>query len=188
VKGGIVMDNGSSSYNRFLKGDDKGLEDLVSLFSKNLTYFIFGFVKSYAAAEDIMLDSFAEIVIYKNRYKDLSVFKTYLYRIARNKSIDYIRKNYKCVSLNAEAEATIVDKDIEETFLKTERDKQIGLAVFKLHSDYREIITLIYYNGMSVDEAAEILNVNKKCVYNLLARAKLALKSLLEKEGINENL
>ena len=62
------MDNGESSYRRFLDGDNDAFGEILDLYRENLIFFINRTVNDLAVAEDIAADSFAELIIHKRRF------------------------------------------------------------------------------------------------------------------------
>ena len=75
------MDNGASSYHRFLEGDNSALEEIVELYNKKLILFLNTYVTNLAVAEDLAADTFLELIIKKPRFNQKSSFKTYLLRL-----------------------------------------------------------------------------------------------------------
>ena len=61
------MDNGASSYRRFLAGDETAFDEILDLYRENLIFFINRFVRDTAAAEDLAIDAFLELLVHKNR-------------------------------------------------------------------------------------------------------------------------
>ena len=123
------MDNGASSYRRFLNGDESGLEDIVKMYGDSLMFFINGFVNNLSLAEEIMEDVFMELIVKKHNFKEESTFKTYLFKIGRNKAFNVLKKNKKCTYLeNEELEEELrfeerEIKDDEYRNIKRERNK-----------------------------------------------------------------
>lgn len=177
------MDNGASSYHRFLNDDESGFYEIVSAYNKDLLYFINGFVHNLTVAEDLMEDVFVELIVHKNRYKEKSSFKTYIFAIARNKAVDYIRKNKKQAFFDVENTDNFVE--LETSIIKTEQNKIIAKALESIKIDYRTVLMLLYFEEMSYDDISKILRKTNKQVKNLAYSARKALKSILEKEGIN---
>ena len=175
------MDNGASSYRRFLDGDEKGLEELLNLYGKNLVYFINGYVNNISLAEDIMEDTFMELIVHKHRFRGESSVKTYLFTIARNKSLNYIKKNKRYEDLNNDIEDI---KRLEDVIIKTEMQKNIQRALGNIKSDYSVVLKLLYFEDMSYDEIGHIIKKSSRQIKNLAYRARLALKEELIKEGI----
>jgi len=179
------MDNGASSYHRFLEGDESGLEELVEAYSDNLIFFINSFINDFALSEDLMSDTFLELIVKKPRFKGDSSFKTYLFKIGRNKAFDYLRKQKRTVTVpfhNAENEISDVIS-IENNVLKNDQQKHLNICLENIKQEYREVLHLLYFEEMSYDSVSIIMKKSKKQIENLTYRAKLTLKTTLEKEG-----
>ena len=176
------MDNGASSYRRFLDGDDCGLEELLNMYGNNLIYFINGYVKNISLSEDIMEDTFMELIIHKHRFRGEASIKTYLFRIARNKALNAIKKNKKYEELNRDIEDI---KRLEDIIIKTEMQKNVRKAMDNIKSDYSVVLELLYFEDMSYEEIGRVLKKNNKQIKNLAYRARQALKEELEKVGVD---
>ena len=177
------MDNGASSYRRFLNGDESGLYDLVNLYGNSLMLFINSFVNNLSLSEEIMEDVFMELVVKKHNFKEESTFKTYLFKIGKNKAFNILKKNNRCTYLeNNEIED---DKKFEDSVIKNEEQKHIHNALKKLPKDYMTVLYLIYFEDMSYDEIGRIMKKSNKQIKNLAYRARISLKEILGKEGFS---
>jgi len=179
------MDNGASSYHRFLEGDESGLAELVEAYSDNLIFFINRFMNDLALSEDLMSDTFLELIVKKPRFIGNSSFKTYLFKIGRNKAFDYLRKQKRTVIVpfhNAENEISDVIS-IENNVLKNDQQKHLNQCLENIRQEYREVLHLLYFEEMSYDAVSIIMKKSKKQIENLAYRAKQTLKTTLEKEG-----
>ena len=78
------MDNGASSYRRFLDGDDNGLAEIVRDYSDGLILYLNGIVCNIFVAEDLMEETLYKIITKKPRFNAKYSFKTWLYTIGRN--------------------------------------------------------------------------------------------------------
>ena len=85
------MDNGASSYRRFLDGDESAFNDIMKELFHGLVFFIDRYVHDTHAAEDIAIDTFSDLIVHKHRYNFKVTLKTYLYMIGRTHAIDYIK-------------------------------------------------------------------------------------------------
>ena len=180
------MDNGASSYNRFLNGDNTALDELVALYSDALVGFALCIVGDADVAEDIAADTFARLVVKRKKFVEEAPFKAYLFKIARNKCIDYLRtSSHTCGDFDFEQ---LVGGNVEADVLKRERDRLLYSALAKLPAQYRDVLHLTYFEGFSVEEIRRIMKKSAKQVYNLLSRAKFSLKALLIKEGIGNEI
>lgn len=90
------MDNGESSYRRFIEGDQSAFDELMDAYRDRLIFFIKGYVRSAEEAQDIAMDTFVEILVHPGRFRFKSSFKTYIYSVARHKAIDFLRKSAPC--------------------------------------------------------------------------------------------
>jgi RNA polymerase sigma-70 factor (ECF subfamily) len=179
------MDNGESSYRRFLDGDESAFEDIMKKLFRGLVFFIDGFVHDTHAAEDIAIDAFSDLIVHKYRYNFKVSLKTYLYMIGRSRALDYIRhrKVIDFVELS-EAQAVADDSEaLEEMVLEDDRKRQVNAAIAKLPEDMRAVVHLIYFEEMTYEEAARVMKKNRKQVDNLLYRAKKELRIILGKDG-----
>ncbi len=178
-----MSDNGVSSYRRFLQGDRHALEDLVRTYSDGLTRYAYLYVRDDAAAEDVMEESFATLLIRQKQLPDVLHFKAYLYRIARNKCLDYLRAQRRTQPL-PDFDGRLVHAGMEEDVADRLRDETVFQALQALQKDYRDVLYFSYFDGYKIAEICSMTGKSRKKVYNLLARAKTALKEILLKEGI----
>lgn len=178
------MDNGASSYRRFLDGDESAFSEIMEELFHSLVFFINGYVHDIHAAEDIAIDTFSDLVVHRHRYNFQVTLKTYVFMLGRSRALDYIkhRKVLSFVELS-EAENTPDEKTLEEIVLVDERKRVVNAALAKLPEDMRVVIHLIYFEDMTYDEAAKVMKKNRKQVDNLLYRAKKELRIILGKDG-----
>ncbi len=179
-----MPDNGVSSYRRYLQGDPRALEELVRTYSDGLTQYAYLYVRDYATAEDVMEESFAALIVKRKQLPDTLHFKAYLYKIARNKCLDFLRSKKHAELPLTGYEDALVHADTERTVASLMRDRTVFEALEKLPRDYRDVLYFSYFDGYKIAEICEMTGRSRKKVYNLLARAKAALKEILIKEGI----
>ena len=179
------MDNGASSYRRFLDGDESAFDEIMKEYFDNLVFFIDRFVHDIHAAEDIAIDAFSDLVVNKHRYNFKVTLKTYLFMLGRSRALNYIkhRKVIDFVELT-EAEKTSSEQEtLEEIVLADERKRVVNNALNALPDDMRVVIHLVYFEDLTYDEAAKVMKKNRKQVDNLLYRAKKELRIILGKDG-----
>lgn len=170
-------------WEAFLGGDNRGLEALVQAYSDPLVRFAYCFVKDSAAAEDIMEDAFATLVCKRKRFHESENLRAYLYKIVRNKCVDYLRAHKKRTPLD-DVEHVLFAADGEADVVRRENARLVYRCMQQLPSQYAEALYLSYFEEYSTEELCKILKRSKKQIYNLLSRAKLSLKELLIKEGM----
>ena len=181
------MDTGANYYWRFLDGDVEGLTLIVKEYKDGLILYINSYVNNIYLAEDLMQETLFKLVMKKPRFKGKSSFKTWLYAIARNVTIDYLRHDSK-VSLSQveDMESYIKDEEnLERLYINNESKIILHKAIATLKADYRQVLWLVYFENFSNDQAALVMNKSKRQVENLLFRAKQSLKSVLNTEGLS---
>ena len=179
------MDNGASSYRRFLDGDESAFDEIMKEYFDNLVFFIDRFVHDIHAAEDIAIDAFSDLVVNKHRYNFKVTLKTYLFMLGRSRALNYIKhcKVIDFVELSEADNTPSEQETLEEIVLADERKRVVNNALASLPDDMRVVIHLIYFEELTYDEAAKVMKKNRKQVDNLLYRAKKELRIILGKDG-----
>lgn len=183
------MDNDAINYQRFLGGDNDGLEHIIRNYKDSLTLYLYRFTNDINSAEDLAADVFVKLYTKRPEFFGKSTFKTWLYAIGRNIAIDERRKHplswisiEKCTNISD-------DTDIVEFYEKTELNAALSKFMQKLNPEYRQVLHLVYIEGFSICETGNIMRKSSKQMGNLVYRAKGALRKHLEMEGIsNEDL
>lgn len=208
-----MQDRGIFLYRRFLEGDERALEELIALYQRGLLRFIFGYVHDEALAEDILQEVFIALYFKRNfKQQDDASFKTYLYKIARNKSLNEIKKRKRkreisleylheknCEPTNDGANENDVFENhfinipseflqniqVEESLDQQQLSQILASALNEIKEEYREVLHLRFFEFLPPETIALITNKKIKQVYNLLSRGKIALKERLMKKGFN---
>lgn len=172
------MDIGFESYQRFMNGDEKALDELIKMYRSPLTAFINGFINDIDTAESIMIDVFVELVRGKMNFRGNSTLKTYLFAVGRNKALHYLktRSRYNFVPLDEIENYLPCENSPEEEFARQSRCELVRNAMAALYPSYREVLYLLYFEEMSYEEAGKVLHKNVKQITNLAYRAKKSLK------------
>ncbi|MBQ3498693.1 MAG: RNA polymerase sigma factor [Clostridia bacterium] len=179
------MDNGASSYRRFLDGDESAFDEIMNELFRSLVFFIDRYVHDIQTAEDIAIDAFSDLIVHKHRYNFKVTLKTYLFMIGRSRALDYIkhRKIIEFVPLNEVCNTGFEEKQLEEIILTDERKQYLNSAISKLSIDMRVAVHLVYFEDMTYSQTAKIMKKSVKQVDNLLYRAKKELRIILGEDG-----
>jgi len=181
------MKYGVGSYHRYLQGDKEALELLVRDCSDALVRYAYCYVQDWATSEDIMEETIVALIVKPRFFPNDAAFHAWLYRVARNKCLDFLRlKRHDDVPL-ADVEQVLSFQGETQLLERLERE-QLYKALQKLPADYRNVLYLSYFEGFTVAEIAKIMRKTKKQIYNLSERAKKTLKRLMIKEGYYENV
>lgn len=186
------MDQDAICYQRFLDGDQEGLAELVERYGDRLCTFLNGIVHSPETAEDLMEDAFAELLARRPHFRGEAAFRTYLFRIGRNKALNHLRRQARAPSVPlSEIEPLLPDGETgpEQTLCRDEEKRQLLGALLRLPPAQRDILHLLYFEEASYEEAARVMKKTAKQIKSLAWRARQALRQQLEQEEfVYENL
>jgi len=171
--------------------DQSALTALMGRYRESIYYMILKMVNNQEDAEDLTVEAFTKAFMNLNKYVPNFAFSTWLFRIASNNVIDFLRKNrIETVSLYSnedEEGAELMDKiftlDVpspEDIFIKSQRAEILREVLSTLSPKYEELITLRYFNELSYEEISDQLKMPIGTVKVQLHRAKKIIKSLLE--------
>ena len=179
------MDNGASSYRRFLDGDERAFDRIMEELFYPLVFFIDRYVQDVHTAEDIAMDVFSELIVHRHRYHFKVSLKTYLFMLGRSRALDCLRhrKVMNTVELSEAVQVDDGSSALEELVLTDERKRAVNDALAQLPEQLRTAVHLIYFENLSYEEAAKVMKKNRKQVDNLLYRAKKELRIILGKDG-----
>lgn len=131
--------------------------------------------------KDAIQDLFIELWDTKNKLAEVQSIKAYLYKSLRRKLIAQVTKERKKFDRNYDVETsnkktTSFEINLIEKQRFEEQRQELNNALAHLSEKQREIIHLKFYGHLSYSEIAEIMSLNKKSVYNLIARTIKLLK------------
>ena len=179
------MDNGASSYRRFLEGDDNGIVEIIRDYKDGLILFLNRYVNNIHTAEELAEDTFFRLATRKPRFIDKYAFKTWLYTIGRNIAINHIKHLGKITNIPFEdLERIQNDEDaLEQSYIKEEQRILLHKALSKIKSEYSQVLYLKFFEDLPNEQIAVVMKKNKRQIENLIYQAKQSLKSELDKEG-----
>lgn len=180
-----TMDNGASSYRRYLDGETEAFDEIVITLYDPLVLFLCRYVKDHHTAEDIAMDVFSDLVAYKKRYDFRVSLKTYLFMVGKSRALNYLKKHRRIADVTPEElPLESAEPSPEEQLLVNERKKALHAAMAELPEDMAEALYLMYFEDLSYEEIARVMKRTKKQVDNLLYRGKQRLRAILEEGGI----
>ncbi|MDQ1143918.1 RNA polymerase sigma factor (sigma-70 family) [Bacillus sp. SORGH_AS 510] len=171
---------------RHFSSKDTILIYLMNEYGTMVKRLAFSYVKDTSLAEDIAQEVF--IAAYKNldAFKGESSYKTWIYRIAINRSKDMVKsKAFQMVSLS-----TIINPfkksstSTEVEVIRRENSNKVLECILSLPIKYREIIYLFYYEELKIHEIHQITQINTETIKSRLRRGKQLLKNKLSAEDL----
>lgn len=179
------MTSDEGLYRSFLGGDEESLTHLMERFGDALTLYVYGYLQNLEDAEDIMIETFSYLVVKRPSIRDQGL-KSYLYKTARHMALRTKEKRRRAFSFALEEFQHLSEEQyqVDTIVLSKEKYQLLHMCMAELSSDYRESIYLVYFEGMSHKEAAQVMKKRERQVSDLIFRGKKSLKTKLEREGI----
>lgn len=171
----------ADEFSAFKEGDHTAFKLVFDTYYQPLYYFIIKLIANKEEAEEIALNSFHKLFERCAHMESAASIRSFLFVTARNNSFDYLR-SVKVLKTN---QKQFAEKMQDETFLQFEyeiKDELVELvrkAVNNLPAECRKIFKMLYYEELTPNEVAEILNISVSTVYNQKSRALQALRIAL---------
>ena len=173
------------------RGDSGAFEDLVKLHEKNVFNLALKLLKNRDDALDAAQEAFLKAWISLKSFRGDSKFSAWLYRLTYNTCLDILRKGKKgeIISLSSQDEDEVV-KDVKDTAPtpeeyteRRETRRAVRDAVNALPEEYRQIIILREFAGLSYTEIAEAAALNEGTVKSRISRGRQKLAEILRQNG-----
>jgi len=173
---------------KYLDGDENSFSKIVDIYLKQILNFSYKLVGNRKDAEDVTQEVFLKVWKNLNKFDLEKNFKTWIFAIARNTCIDFLRKKKEIPFSKFDNEEgdnvledSLVDKELkpDEVFIVTENKEKIENALSKISFIQKEVIILRYMNELSFNEISEILNIHLNTIKSHHNRALIKMKSIL---------
>ncbi len=166
---------------RYRDGDIQAFETLYRRHNDSLYRYLLRLSLNREAAEDVFQEVWGKIIKARDRYRPTAKFTTFLYRVAHNCFIDYVRRNRR------HAAASTMDPDSspdpgEEPDVQAERSlarRRLEAALQAIPLEQRDAFLLHEMAGLSIDTIAEISGVKRETIKSRLRYASKKLKAAL---------
>jgi len=176
------MDEDKRLYNEFLNGNKKAFDELIDKYLERIIYFIAGFTKSYDIAEDLAQDTFMYLLVNKEKYDFSYNFKTYLFLIAKSRSLDYLKSSHFKKEFSIEYYNNSDNSEIESIVFKNSRNYNLQIAISKLEGKQRQAVYLVKMEEMKIRDVSKVLNISESNVKILVHRGIKKLRKIIGEE------
>lgn len=179
-----------------INGKQSAYAELMDKYRESIYFMMLKMVKNSDDAEDLTIEAFGKAFNRLEQYSPSFAFSTWLFKIASNNCIDFIRK--KRISVTSMDTGMTTDDgeiiyfdakshtlDPEETIIQNQKVKLMRNLVSKLKPRYRELVEKRYFEELSYEEIAEELNLPLGTVKAQLFRAREFLANMIEKTKEN---
>ncbi|MDF2588354.1 MAG: hypothetical protein K0S41_2195 [Anaerocolumna sp.] len=158
------------------------IETLMRKYGNDVLRTAYMYVKDSHLAEDIFQDVFIKVNQKLSTFQGGSSIKTWIIRITINTCKDYLKSawNKKVVPITEYQENTIAGDDDFASVEQQDENRLVRQEVMKLPDKYKDVLLCVYFQDMTISEAASILNIAEGTAKSRLSRAKEKLKLCLE--------
>lgn len=183
-----------------LGGNQDAYSQLFNQYKNSLYYMVLKMVNSPHEAEDLMMEAFAKAFRNLHQYSPHYAFSSWLFRIATNNCIDFLRKRrLEVVDVDSVAPAVLEAKlsldasggrssNPEEKIIMQEKLGMVDRIIDTFQSKYSELIRLRYYEEYTYDELSVALDIPLGTVKAQLFRARKHMQPMLDRlKSIDES-
>jgi RNA polymerase sigma-70 factor (ECF subfamily) len=168
-------------------GDRDAMRLLYHKHSAPVFRYVARMVRNEALADDLISEVFMDVWQQAGRFEGRSSVSTWLIGIARYKALSALRKpRHGSLDDDDIAESLVDDADDPEV-LKQKQDKSgvLRKCLALLSREHREIVDLVYYHEMSIDEAAAVIGIPENTVKTRLFYARKRLAEIAKTNGLD---
>ncbi|MFN2455292.1 MAG: sigma-70 family RNA polymerase sigma factor [Pyrinomonadaceae bacterium] len=183
---------------RAVAGREDCFEELVRRYQRPIAAYVYRLTGNYDAALDLTQDVFIKVYNSLARYRSEYKFSTWIYKIAHNTAVDYLRRPDTRFQSGTARGSEVDESDIkpremrvacraltpEQSSEKAERRATIEHVVRQLPEVYRELIVLRHSHDLNYDEIAEVTGLPLGTVKNRIFRAREIMRRQFLQKGI----
>jgi RNA polymerase sigma-70 factor, ECF subfamily len=185
--------NEAGIINKLKQGNEQAFKELVESYRSMVVNTCFGLLHNMEDAEDVAQDVFIEVFRSVENFRADSKISTWLYRIAVNRSLNFIRNNKKHKWFQSFSEVVESKKELlnqlnhqsaddpESELENSQRALLLHQAIDSLPENQRIAFTLNKYEDLAYKEISEVMNLSVSSVESLIHRAKKNLQKKLYK-------
>ncbi len=176
---------------KVIKGDTNAFSVLVDRYKHMVYTLAVRMVRNNEEAEEVAQDTFLKVYKALPGFKGDSKFSTWVYKIAYNRSLDYVKR------LGRVPETTLIEEyaehnkanleDVMDQFEMDDRKYTLKKAMKKLPPDYATILTLHYFEELSLKEISKVMDASPDTLKVKLFRARKRLGGIL-KDKLQEKI
>ncbi len=156
------------------------MEQLYLRYYQSAVLYLTALCKNQELARDLVTDAFVKAYI--SLPGDSPSFQFWLFRVCKNLWYDHLRKHKHELDTESQSEP-VSDSTPESRYLENERVRALWNAISTLPPLDRELVTLHYFSGLSLQEAAQLLGKSYPAVRQRMSRLRQTLKQQMEEFG-----
>ncbi|MFN7911245.1 MAG: RNA polymerase sigma factor [Bacteroidota bacterium] len=182
-----------------ISGNQKAYAELLNRYRESVYYMMVKMCNNKDDAEDLTIEAFGRAFKKLEQYSPDYAFSTWLFKIASNNAIDFIRKKKQAMLFSLDNKTNVHDSDSEnhsanlkansldpeEHYIRKQKIDTVRLIVDKMKPKYKEMVELFYFQEMSHEEISKKLDLPIGTIKAQLFRARDLLFAALKEKGTN---
>jgi len=166
-------------FARVSAGDELAMQEIYQRYATALLHFVKNYLADSNEADDIVHETMLEIWRRAERFQGRSSAKSWIFSIAKNKSIDKNRKASKSIYIDVIPESPTEDPEPDVLLASSNDAQYIRECIDKLSQAHRMVISLVYFQGLSYKEVSEVIDRPVGTVKTRILHAKRLLMHML---------
>lgn len=178
-----------------INGDDQAYAELLGRYKDSIYFMLLKMVNNSIDAEDLTIEAFSKAFKNIEQYSPKFAFSTWLFKIATNNCIDFLRKK-RCITVSIDNESSDINSgsnisfksktlNPEEQLMKEQKHILVREIVQKLKPRYKRLVELRYFKELSYEEISKELDIPLGTVKAQLFRSRELLQNILLKTNKN---
>jgi RNA polymerase sigma-70 factor (ECF subfamily) len=177
----------------YLNGNEACLETLIKRHKKSIYSVIYLLVRDRALADDIFQETFIKIIttLRKGTYNEEGKFLPWAARVARNLTIDYIRRMKRDVTIT-DSEGNdifsylrIAEESKEDLIIRQQSERSVKELVKQLPEEQREVLIMRHWGNMSFQQIADATGVSINTALGRMRYALNNIRKMMEKQSVD---
>lgn len=166
------------------QGDEDAFQQLYEATNRRIYFYIYRMVNNKETAEDLMVETFAQVWRSAARFQGKSRAVSWIIGIARNLSRKQLRKNKPDESL--ENHPNLINGNVPDPD-SFDRSRYIQVALAKLPDRHRDVLDLVFFHELTYPEISAVLDIPVNTVKTRVYHAKIKMEKILRHMGIDQN-
>ena len=176
------MDEDIGLIQQYLTGSEDAIEELVLKYQKQIYAFVYRMTNNIEEAKDLTQKTFIKAISGLKDFRHESLFKTWLYQIAKNTGLNHIKQNRR---QEVELEDTITgnQRGALSKIIEKEKKEHIKNGLNELTERQRLAVILRVYEGMNCNETARVMGCSEGAVKAHYHNGVKRLREILKEKG-----
>jgi len=165
-----------------LNGYTGAFEQIVHKYQKLIFNLVYHMTHNFDDAEELTQAIFVKVFENLDHYNSSYKFYSWIYRIAVNESLNFIKRNKHSIEIQDKYESR--ERTPDKMLIESEISEEIGCALDRLEPNYRMVIILRHFLDYSYKDISDVLQLPEKKVKSRLYSARQILANILTERGI----